>query len=709
MGVRIENISINRGGALDKDFVFEPGALNLIYGHNETGKTCIVEAMIDLLFRTGKGTPWISKRTKSQEPTIRKWRPRGNIVVSGLEDKTTVFTSGGVKLEDFSCSGSGLPDELSRLMVVRAGDTKLSSAGDGVGDDILRTYLSGKGVLDEVEKSIKQGTVKKAVISNGTIEADQKGLINDRLEVEKKIKNLETIQLEIDENASLGAVNSLERTRKAIDRELKELEDAKKHRAFRLNEELRELKLESEGLASENDLIDLGTDISLFKVKLENLGGIEHKLSDSSDEEDNYNWVIKAREEYFSYTEIQKKESSLNNVCLVLLLLFIPATVAAGFFSKPLMIFAAIGALICLFVHIRNKTESIPELTELRLKKLEDEFKRRFHSELTDSAALQVKCQKLETQHIQFENFTDNRKQLKRDIEAMETSIRSQLHAITGEEVPDNQWNATVKEIRKRRREIQKTIILQSGVLASLNVSTDSYLSEPAPAKWDQARYRKLGDELETVSNDLDREKHNIETLKTNISVATGLNSRNIRQLLTALEDKREIAEKTYKDLTARILAENTVYRTICEYRSLEKARLEEALESVEVVSPLYQITGHYTGLKMDSDGYLILTTTDGEEFPLEQLSTGAAEQVYVALRTAFAELSMGETAFLILDDAFQHSDWDRRKNLVDHVIGLVNNGWQVFYFTMDDHLQKLFDKSGREFIQTEYRSISLR
>jgi hypothetical protein len=217
-----------------------------------------------------------------------------------------------------------------------------------------------------------------------------------------------------------------------------------------------------------------------------------------------------------------------------------------------------------------------------------------------------------------------------------------------------------------------------------------------------------LGDELETVSRALDLEKHNIDTLKTDISVATGLNSRDIRQLLTALEDKREIADKTYKDLTARILAENTVYRTICEYRSLENAKLEEALASVEVVSPLYQITKHYTGLKMDSDRYLILTTAEGEEFPLEQLSTGAAEQVYIALRTAFAEISMGETAFLILDDAFQHSDWERRKNLVNHVIGLVNNGWQVFYFTMDDHLQKLFDKTGREFVQAEYKYINL-
>lgn len=709
MGIRIEKISINRGGPLNQDFNFEPGGLNLIYGRNETGKTYIVEAIINLLFRTGRDTPWILKRTKSQEPTIRKWKPRGKITISGLEDRTTVFASGGGKLEDFRSPGKCLPDELSRLMVIRAGDSRLSTAGDGVGDNILRTYLSGKGILDEVENNIKQETVKKAVIGRSAIEADQKGLIDDRLKALKKVKDLEALQREVDENASLATINPLEKTRRNIDVQLRELEDAKKHRAFKLNEKLRKLELELEGLSSESALINLGTDISLFRAKLKNLNEIEDKLEDSRDEEDNFNWVKIAREEYFSHPEIPKKESSLNSICLFLLFLFIPTTVAAGFFSKPLMIFSAIGALVCLFIRTRNRTESIPALTELRQSKLEDEYKRRFQSELTDSAVLQVKCQKLETEHIQLENLRDNRKQFKLDIETKRESIQSQFHVITGEEISAEDWDSRIEDIRNSRKEIQEAILSLSGVLSSLNISPDSYLSEPAVVEWDQKRYLILGDELESVSKELDLEKHNIETLKTKISVTTGLNSQDIRQLLTALEDMKESAENAYKDLTARILAENTVYRTICEYRSMENARLEEALESVEVVSPLYQITGHYTGLKMDSDGYLILTTAEGEEFPLEQLSTGAAEQVYIALRTAFAELSMGETAFLILDDAFQHSDWDHRKYLVDHVIGLVNNGWQVFYFTMDDHLQKLFDKSGREFIQTEYKSISLR
>ncbi|MCD4701883.1 MAG: AAA family ATPase [Candidatus Aegiribacteria sp.] len=708
MGIRIDRISINRGGPLKDDFTLEPAGLNLIYGRNETGKTYIVEAMIDFLFRTGKNTPWILKRTKSQEPTIRKWKPGGKIVVSGLEDTTTTFTSGGNKLEDCRSSGSCLPEELSRLMVVRAGDTRLSSTGDGVGDNILRTYLSGKGVLDEVENGIKQETVKKAIIENGTIDAKHTGLVEDRLKVNKERNELKALQFEVDESASLCAVNALKRSKDEIAQQLSGLEDAKKHRAFMLNKELRKLELDMNDLPPEQDLMRLVTDISLYRDKFKNLSDIEEELRNSADEEDNYIWVNKAREGYLSHVEAPGNRSLIDKVSLVLLFLFILLTAVAGFFSRSLIIAAAAGAVVCLIIRIRKKPEPVSASAEMQRKKLEQEFSRRFHRELTDIATLQVEHQNMETRHIHSENLKGNRIELKRDIETKEASILSRLHVITGEEVPDNQWDARIDSIRRKRKEIQEAVNSLKVDLSSLNVHEDSYLPDPSSEEWDKRRYLKLKDELEDVTKDLEREKHSIDTLKMEISVATENKTRDIRELLTALEDRIETVENTYKDLTARILAENTVFRAVCEFRSRENERLDEAMGSDEVVSSLLKITGHYTGLKLDSDGYLNLSTSEGEEYPLSQLSTGASEQVYIALRTGFAELTMGEVAFLIFDDAFQHSDWERRKNLVNRVIGLVNSGWQVFYFTMDDHLKKLFDESGKDLGRAVYKSVSL-
>ncbi len=156
MTLRISSISIKRDGPLKSDFILHPCGLNVIYGHNETGKTYVLEAMISMLFKTGAGTPWVSRATKTRSSTMRKWDPRGEIRLSGLGEEEAVFSPGGRKLEDFAEDTEGLPMELSRLMVVRSGDTRLSDARDGVGDEVLRTYLSGNRVLDEVEENIPQ-------------------------------------------------------------------------------------------------------------------------------------------------------------------------------------------------------------------------------------------------------------------------------------------------------------------------------------------------------------------------------------------------------------------------------------------------------------------------------------------------------------------------------------------------------------------------
>ncbi len=61
------------------------------------------------------------------------------------------------------------------------------------------------------------------------------------------------------------------------------------------------------------------------------------------------------------------------------------------------------------------------------------------------------------------------------------------------------------------------------------------------------------------------------------------------------------------------------------------------------------------------------------------------------------------ETAFLLLDDAFQHSDWQRREFLLDTIIALAKSGWQIVYFSMDDHIRDLFNEIGKENFKEDY------
>jgi hypothetical protein len=709
MAIRIRRVSIKREGPLEEDISIEPGGLNLIFGRNETGKTYIVEAMISLLFRTGRDTPWISKWTRTKSSTVRAWDPRGEIEVTGLQKGSTLFAPGGSKMEDYIGKEKGLPEDLSRLMVVRAGDTRLSDSLDGVGDEVLRTYLSGNRVLDEVESNIKQETVKNAVIAEGRIEADNKGLYKEKLTLESEIRYLEDLQLAVDENASLAVLYALERRRAGLEGQLGDLEDARRHRAYQLYLEQKRLDSILSGLPTEQDLIDLGTDISLCRAKRRDIDRLDGRLDEFAPVEEDMNWLENARQEYLADNGTDRGKSPAARLCSHLLPLMLLLAAAGAFFSRTLTLVSAAVAIACLaFLRLAASSPPVSSGEEERRRKLEEEFQRRFGRQLTDTATMGLVHQELETGRIKYRNALESRVEALREVSGLEERIGRRLYLMTGEEVPAEQWDGEVEKLRTSRKEIQDSISSIGSILSSIGVQPDDCLPDPPGRDWDQKAYLDIRDELASVTDGLERERKSLEELKVDISVASGISSRDIRELITALEDKRAEVATAHRDVTARILAENSVYRAICEYRDQENVRLEEALASPEIINPLYRITGRYNGVRMTEEGGLNLRVNGQGEYPLSHLSTGAAEQVYIALRTGFAQLSLGEPAFLILDDAFQHSDWVRRKNLVDHVTDLVTSGWQIFYFTMDDHLQKLLDGRGRELGEGLYRYISL-
>lgn len=707
MPVRIHRISIMREGPLREDLELEPSDLNLIYGRNETGKTYILEAMLSLLFRTGRDTPWISRWTRSRSATVRDWEPRGEIEVTGLEEGTTVFSAGSPRMEDLTTRSNGMPAELSRLIVVRAGDTRLSGSRDGVGDEVLRTYLSGNRVLDDVEENIRQETVKNAVITDGRIEAENKGLCKDRLTLESEIRYLDELRLVIDENASLIELNSLERRKKGLEDQLGELEDAKRHRAFTLYEEQRRLSLQLDALPSEEDMIRLGTDISLYRSRARELDQVGDRLTSMSSSEDDMQWLNQARDEYLAGSGVAG-ENSFGNLWRYLSLLFVLIAAAGSFISRWVTVTGAVLAAACITYLLRGRSSGPPPDSLERDRRLEEEFKRRFGRELRDSATLSMVHRELESQAVQLAGTLESRDRTASEKEEIGRRVSSSLYLLAGREVPPEEWDDVMEEFRASRKKTQEELSSLSSIIATLGISPADSLPEYSGREWDHRSYIDLREELEALQQEVERERKNLEDLKVDISVATGTSSRDIRQLITALEDRRRELVTEYRRTTSRILAENTVYRAIRQFREQENARLGQALDSPRIATPLYRITGKYNGVRMTDEGDLCLRTEGKGEFPLYQLSTGAAEQVYMALRTGFASLALGEPAFLLLDDAFQHSDWDRRKNLVDHVTALVEDGWQVFYFTMDEHLRKLMDGRGRELGSRRYLYLGL-
>ena len=116
MSINIEQVNVKNLGPLS-DFPCTFKQVNLIYGHNEQGKTYLVEFIYKSLF-------------KNIALSLRNISASGQVMVSGLEEKETLFSPAiKKKLEDFWEDGlPGLPRDFSKLLVVKGADLDFSSS-----------------------------------------------------------------------------------------------------------------------------------------------------------------------------------------------------------------------------------------------------------------------------------------------------------------------------------------------------------------------------------------------------------------------------------------------------------------------------------------------------------------------------------------------------------------------------------------------------
>jgi len=690
MAIRIDRIKVNRGGPLDSDFELEPRDLNLIYGLNETGKTYIVESAISLLFRTGRRAPanW----------NLREWDLAGRIVISGLEDNPVFFTKTGRRLEDYwEEINRGLPQDFSKLLVVRSGETRLSGETNGVGRRILKDYLSGEGMLDNIRERISQ-TIQRASVAHKSIQGDKRGEIKKHLEARNKLEQLDSLIEDVNRGYATGAIHSLQKHKAQIEAEFVEIKKAKRHYAARLNGDLQMLRSSSSGLPGEEKCAEIETQIGVYNEKKANRDSMEEDVGQLKAIGNDYLWVEQALQ---NYQEIINKQQIVrpSPVFLILAAISFAAAVISGFIDLKWGLGAgAFAALVFSWLHLSGRMkahESVAGDSE-ELEKLKFEFQNRFGKTLTDRAAIQTQLETLKRDHFRAEQLHENLDILTREMTSIEGRITGAIQKYTQKKVAQQNWQKEVARLRDRRVSLENQIRDIENKMASLDVPRDQYLDKDPGNPWDSDRYSFLEKEIEDIKDKLNIETRDLDSLKSRVAQETNENStENWEDLLTALHEKRESVAREYRERTAEVLGKIQITTALQEFHKQETERIKTGLAQEPLTDPLFAITGRYNRIDLDADD-LILSDQNDNSFSLTNMSTGVREQVFLALRLGFASIGMrGETAFLILDDAFQHSDWLRRNNLIKQTLNLIKIGWQVFYFTMDDHIRDQFQKAG--------------
>lgn len=330
--------------------------------------------------------------------------------------------------------------------------------------------------------------------------------------------------------------------------------------------------------------------------------------------------------------------------------------------------------------------------------RLKSQFKNNFGQDLT---GLPLILEMLQKKEDDYNNAQLLKKQLSEDqqfLESLQMEISDQIFDMTGERKDPEAWNDTLQTLDINIQNLVSQIQEKELDLAKLGVDPSDYQTEKPDVEYSKQRFDELQDKLSHIKEQIDEETRNLESLKQMICLQTGDDiSVNWETLINNLREKREKVLEEYKNKTSEIIGKIAVHKVIGDLRKAEDAKIIEGLKSRAIQDPLHQVTKRYKSI--DLEGEKLIVSDSSNNFYLSDLSTGAMEQILLALRIGLStKILKQDSLFLILDDAFQYSDWERRAWLMDKVVELAKKGWQIIYFTMDDHIKQLFNTEGKVF-----------
>lgn len=703
MTIHIQSLQVQHLGPLES--LRETLArVNLFYGRNETGKTYLVEFLLHSLFRQSKN--W----------KLRESIGKGSILVAGLDSEPVPFSpESNRKIEHFwGEDGGGLPLNMARFLVVKGGELALSAGSPGgVDRDSLKSALTGQALLDQIWDSIP-ATVRSASLENGQILGKNMGLLKDHAQLLEEIHGLEKLLESIEEQYSQGPARQIEGKLEAARGKLADQERAKRNLAYQTWQELRELNQQRDALSGQalQELRDSLRDIEIFDRDLESL---EAKYAQEKSQSKEYTWLENAIE-VWEEKGLDKKKSPPR-------LLGIAGLCAAGLgsallildrmISLPELIWigggaAVIGLGLSLYYIIQLLRWSNEIEDSRERKSIQEKYQAKFNSPLHGLADLKSQRASLQEIHISAQNIRGALAEKKGQRNIKSQAIENSFSGLIGTSVPEGQWQDELAELLQRSEDLDSSILAGTLLLNKLNVLEDAYYQDPVEIDYDPEAALALEEEIHKLENDLDDIQAGLESLKARACERTGDDIKqawteifyHLRSLLGQRSDE-------FKELTAELIAKIGLTAVLTNLREEEDLKIIQAINTDAVSSLLFQITGKYQ--KLDLSGDQLFVHDAYSRYPLSEISTGAREQVQLALRLGIAShVCGGNPLFLILDDAFQHSDWQRREALVQTTLNLAKSGWQILYLSMDDHIRDLYLSEVKPALKKDFKMIEL-
>jgi uncharacterized protein YhaN len=291
-------------------------------------------------------------------------------------------------------------------------------------------------------------------------------------------------------------------------------------------------------------------------------------------------------------------------------------------------------------------------------------------------------------------NLNEELQNLENEIGILNDEIKNKLTNWFHKDIEENQWEDEISRLKKTIESKKEYKNKLDGELKGLGIYESEYLKEDPGIEYNPNELKQIENKLKQKEEEKTEREKELFNIKTRICAQLNKDtSTPWDEILSLLFVEKENTEKELKNILAKIIAGILVHQAIEEIKKQEENLLIESINSDEITKILKEITAEkYQKIKIEGNDIILSTNT--EDYDIKNLSTGAKEQVLLAIRIGIAQKLLGNnSAFLILDDAFQHVDWEKRPLIVESLIQLSKSGWQIFYFTMDDNIKNLFEE----------------
>ncbi|MEE2641397.1 MAG: AAA family ATPase, partial [Planctomycetota bacterium] len=373
-------------------------------------------------------------------------------------------------------------------------------------------------------------------------------------------------------------------------------------------------------------------------------------------------------------------------------------------------------------IHVKELLDRTERITgcNLKIQDRENEMLQKQH----DLNQLEERIRKL-MQEVDLEPASEDPVQR---LEQLEQALAQEKSLIDQRKSLATDYRGLRKQLRKRERELEKLQGSRHRMLARVGAdSEDIYrdfslkhdqirnLSEKRETLCDQisaalgSKFTEPevsaelesygGTALESRWESLQNEFDTIGTRQSRLNQQLGEHQQEMRILAEdrRLDEARLELETVKCEISQSIRHWQVTATTSCLLESIrevyEQERQPETLK--EASEFLCQISGgQYTRIWTKlSENILLVDNADGESLPVEVLSRGTRECVYLGLRLALvtAYSRRGAVLPLILDDVLVNFDADRAREAALALKNFSAKGFQVMMFTCHDHIRDMF------------------